>query len=854
MKQFTVNIERDDDDEPDEDFTATVAYSNPGPIHLQGGPDSMTVTIADDDHPKVTITADGDSAGEANTMHFTLRRDGILDAPLSVNVRATETGNMLASGRPTTAAFTGGDDTASLAVDLENDNRDEDDSTVTVEVRSGTGYAVATPGSAQSTATDDDHVPVTLEWDRTSVTVAEDSGTVTLRARAVTTKDKRPEEGFSFGVAVSYTDGTATQPGDYSPGSTTAMFSREDFTRSTVNGRARYRAEREFTVSLSGDATDEPNETFTVVLAYSDPARPELQGGDPTATVTISDSDDPRVSISADSGSVTEGTQSIAFTLRRNGLLDAGLRVNVRVTETGNMLASSRLSSARFESNSDTASLSVNLTDDAEDEEESEVTVEVLDGRGYLPGSPQSAETTVTDDDHVPVTLSWEELNLNVLEDAGTAILTAVATTDRDKMPESGFTFEVKVDTRDGSAAQPDDYSALAATAIFDRSDFSRVAVGSQHRYRAVSRFFVPIFNDNEDEPDENFTATLVYSDPAPPHLGGGNSRITVTIDDDDHAPVLLSWEQPELAVFEDAGRVALRAVAVTTEDKIPENGFTFDVRVSTTDGSANEPADYIQLSATEIFAWNEFSRTSVDGKRRYRAVKEYHVDVVHDSTDEPNESFTVNLVYATPGQPNLLEGDLTAKVSIIEDITSTVDLQLTGSAVPSRISQGDSLTYRYTVRNDGPSLATGVSLVSNLDPNVTFTSTDRPTECSHSGDSAGGKVTCALADLTSGQTLSVSVMATADSVPDEGVVAKARVSSFTTERLPGNNVSVIHSAATRTTPPPPPPPPPPLRRRLPAAASNANRTGVQRRRGDHPFGGREYPSGNLSRPACCRW
>ena len=70
-------------------------------------------------------------------------------------------------------------------------------------------------------------MPVTLEWDRSSLTVSEDSGTATLRARAVTTKDKRPEEGFSFGVAVSYSDGTAIQPDDFSPGATTATFDRD---------------------------------------------------------------------------------------------------------------------------------------------------------------------------------------------------------------------------------------------------------------------------------------------------------------------------------------------------------------------------------------------------------------------------------------------------------------------------------------------------------------------------------------------------------------------------------------------------------------------------------------------------
>ena len=702
VKQFTVNIERDTDDEHDENFTATLAYSNPGPAHLQGGSDTMTVTIADDDHPKVTITADSGSAGESETMYFTLRREGVLDGPLSVNLRVTETGNMLASGRPTTAAFIAGGDTASVEVNLDNDNVDEDDSTVKVEVRSGTGYAISSAGSAQSTATDDDHVPVTLEWDRSALTVAEDSGTATLRARAVTTKDKRPEEGFSFGVTVSYSDGAATQPADFTPGATTATFDRGDFTRTTVSGRTRYRAEKEFTVTLQNDSTDEPDETFTATLSYSDDSRPELQGPDPTTTVTISDSDEPRVSIAADADTVVESTRQITFTLRREGLLDARLRANVRITESGRVLASSRSSAAVFNANSDTATLTVSLTDDTEDEDSSEVTVEVVDGTGYLPGSPRSARTTVTDDDHVPVTLRWEELNLTVSENEGSAILTAVVITDRDKMPESGFSFEVSVDTADGSAVQPGDYSNLASTAMFDRGDFTRIAIGSQYRYQAVERFFVPIINDTEFEPDEYFTATLVYSDPSPPHLGGGNSRAKVTIDDDDQVPVTLGWEQPELAVFEDAGRVTLRAVATTTQDRMPEKGFAFDVSVFTTDGTATQPGDYTLLSVTDTFAWNEFSRVTVDGQRLYRAAKEYHVDLLSDATQEANETFTVNLAYSTPGQDNLFEGDLVATVAIIEDVTSTVDLQLTVTALPTRISQGDTLTYQYTIMNNG--------------------------------------------------------------------------------------------------------------------------------------------------------
>ena len=158
-------------------------------------------------------------------------------------------------------------------------------------------------------------------------------------------------------------------------------------------------------------------------------------------------------------------------------------------------------------------------------------------------------------------------------------------------------------------------------------------------------------------------------------------------------------------------------------------------------------------FSATDTFAWNEFSRVTVDGQRRYRAVKEYHVDLVQDTTQEANETFTVTLAYSRSGQDNLLEGDLIATVAIIEDVTSTVDLQLTGSASSTRISEGGNLTYEYSIRNGGPALATGVTLISNLDPNLTFDSTDSPGRCSHSGESTGGRVTCTLADLTSGQT-----------------------------------------------------------------------------------------------------
>ena len=360
-KRITVPIINDTEDERDEDFTATVDYSGASQPYLQGGSADTTVTIVDNDLPQVTIEAVTTSARESGSLSFDLEREGITDDTLTVDVRVSETGRMLASGQPTTATFDANSGTARLVVALDDDTEDEDNSVVTVTVGSGSGYSVGASASAQAIASDNDHVPVTLSWDRSSITAAERTGTVTLRAVATTTKDKQPESGFSFDATLTTTDGTAANPADYSPRTTTAPFSQSDFTRTTVGGVQRYRATQDFTISIVSSDGDEDDETFTATLAYADPSQPHLQGGSATATVTIADNDEPLVSITADASSATEEDSSIAFTLERDGQTTSSLRVNVRVTESGNMLAGSVPTRVTFAANSDTASLQVNL-------------------------------------------------------------------------------------------------------------------------------------------------------------------------------------------------------------------------------------------------------------------------------------------------------------------------------------------------------------------------------------------------------------------------------------------------------------------------------------------------------------
>ena len=73
---------------------------------------------------------------------------------------------------------------------------------------------------------------------------------------------------------------------------------------------------------------------------------------------------------------------------------------------------------------------------------------------------------------------------------------------------------------------------------------------------------------------------------------------------------------------------------------------------------------DYEQLSTTETFDRNDFSRTNVDGQFRWVASRNFTVRVKHDTVNEPIERFSARLAFVGPSQPYLLQGDMTATVT----------------------------------------------------------------------------------------------------------------------------------------------------------------------------------------------
>ena len=270
--------------------------------------------------------------------------------------------------------------------------------------------------------------------------------------------------------------------------------------------------------------------------------------------------------------------------------------------------------------------------------------------------------------DDIPITLQWEDTTLEVEEDGGSVVLRAVFTTTLSAPPAADFTFDVTLATIDQGTTQNVDYTPPPSSATFVASDFSQVDVNGQQRYRATRDFTVAIVDDTADESDESFRTIIDYLTSGLSHLRGGPQSATITIRDDEHVPVTISWEQPDITVDEDAGTVTLRAHAVTTVDKRPEDGFSFDASIHTSNGSATQPDDYAQVDETLTFARNDFSRVTVNGQRRYRATKRIVVTIEDDATDEIEEDLSVTFEYDDPGPLHLQGGPAVATVKITDD------------------------------------------------------------------------------------------------------------------------------------------------------------------------------------------
>ena len=319
-KTVTVTVNGDTTHESNE--TVVLRLSSPSNAALSGGAQTLdgTGTITDDDDAPTVSVADatavneGDDPKKTVDLSFTVSLSEAsslaVTAPYTLTGTATG-GSDYETPASTSLSIAAGDNSGTIQVKVKGDTLDEPDETIVVTLGAPTNATVSTvegEGTGTGTITDDDDAP-TLSIDSPSVGEG-DKGSADLTFKVTLT----PASGMP--VTVNYADaatGTATSGEDYAAiKAGTLKFAAGETSKKVA-------------VSVTGDTTDEPDES--VVLRLSAPTNAVFAEAATTidGEGTITDDDDgPTVAISA-ATDVTEGddpatTVDMSFTVLLNAV------------------------------------------------------------------------------------------------------------------------------------------------------------------------------------------------------------------------------------------------------------------------------------------------------------------------------------------------------------------------------------------------------------------------------------------------------------------------------------------------------------------------------------------------------
>lgn len=269
-------------------------------------------------------------------------------------------------------------------------------------------------------------------------------------------------------------------------------------------------------------------------------------------------------------------------------------------------------------------------------------------GAGAELGGQITAAVTIQESEQpMAGVISFTQAAAIVSEAGGTVQLTVQRTGGSDG-PVS-----VAVDTANGSASAGQDYTPITNGTI----EF----IGGDAAPKTIN---IPIINDNAFEGDETFM--VVLSNPTGGAILGAASTATVTIDEDDAAPVqgAFRFGAATYSVAEGAG------AATITVERVNGEGGEVSVQYATGDGSATAGVDY--GSATGTLTWASGDTVP----------KSFQVAIIPNSLDQPDRQFTVTLSNPTGGAA--LAAPSIATVTILnDDMAGVLSFESATASVP---------------------------------------------------------------------------------------------------------------------------------------------------------------------------
>ena len=704
--------------------TVVVTLSAPVNATLATGAGTGTITD-DDDAPTVSINspsvAEG-APGTAATLRFTVSLSAASGRQVTVAYADAGTGTATAGEDYATLAagtltFAVGTTTRTIDVSVTGDGTDEQNETVVVTLSAPVNATLDT-ATGTGTVTDDDDAP-TLSIDAPHVVEGATGETPTLRFTV------RLSAASGRQVTVAYEDagtGTATSGTDYTALTAGTLTFTAGTTSQTID------------VMVTGDGTDEANETVAVTL--SSPANATLAAGAATGTATGTGTvvdDDGAPTLTLDAPSVAEGTGATGGTLRFTVTLSPAstqqVTVNYRDTGTGTATSGTDYTALTagtltFTAGTTTQTIDVSVTGDAADEADETVAIALSAPVNAALGLAAGMGTITDDDDAPTVSINSPSVAEGTGATGGTLRFTVSLSAASGRPVRVAYARTGGTATAGAAGAPGTDYTALTAgTLTFMAGTTSRT-------------IDVAVTGDAADEAHETVVVTL--SNPVNATLATATG--TGTVNDDDART--LSIDSP--IVTEGTG--ATGGVLTFTVSLSAASGrqVTVDYADAGT-GTATSGTDYTAIPAgTLTFAAGTTTQT-ID------------VTVTGDATDEQNETVAVTL--SSPVNAVLAVGAATGTGTIADDEAPTVSVD---SPSVAEGAPGATATLRFTVT---------LSAASGRQVTVDYADAGTGTATSGTDYTALPAGTLTFAPGTTARTIDVSVTGDAEEEPDETVV-----------------------------------------------------------------------------------
>lgn len=401
-------------------------------------------------------------------------------------------------------------------------------------------------------------------------------------------------------ITVNYktVDGTAKSPADYTGKSEGALTIPAGSSSGTIP------------VPIVGDIADEADEQFQVVITSVGNANPEA--GKDTATGTITD-DDATPTVSVVDKTVTEGdTGSTDAVVELTLSAESGSPVTVKfATSNGTATApgdyTAVTKTVTFEPGQISQTVAIPVSGDTAAEGDETVNLTLTEPTGATIGDG-TGTLTIEDDDSTGPTLSINDATVTE-GNSGEANLSFTVTL----APASEDTVTVQATSADGTATEPDDYTAIDEMVTFAPGETTQTVV-------------VKVKGDTADEPNE--TLTVLLSEASGATVSSTDDEGIGTITDDDAPAGAPAISAGDASVVEGDSGTKNLSFPVTL-DKAGNSAITVDF--TTEAGTATAGTDYVTKSGTVTFAAGETSKT---------------VDVVvnGDTTDESDETLKLKL------------------------------------------------------------------------------------------------------------------------------------------------------------------------------------------------------------------